>query len=551
MPHWQKLKGLLRDRNNFLHRLKHYHFDPVQVSLAANVEVQGISCSKWLEGRFETDDPIGAENEVQTDQFESDLMKSIASWLSIMLRNVSGQTLEKQMMLKETVDRELLQKNKIKFGVLTSRCAMLRREIDEVKKSLECESINISRMVRQVQVCKIMRFVTTDGHTVLSWAAASGYDAVVKDLLTHGAHTGIGDDAVHLCASLIQTAFRSHSERKNYNSISVPTAERRSTLKQHDLSTSSRLKSLNKLLRIRLKNIRLPFLEALYNGHVQLAKILNDSDFSLFQAINLHNMFHSPNGMIPRKALPPASLEHASHVIISCTIEAGKMFQFDETEKCSFLACFKLTVQLVESYLKGREHLLQKKIATRRETLVVRHKKKTAIALRSAIEKGDYPGMVEAAESGRISLDFEDSVGRTPLILAATEDVHAPGHVWCKNQIGQQVSAVAFIIDRISPYRPNINYENKHGHTALSMACSLGRMEAVMALIDRGADVNKRSLNGKTPLMYASIAGKLDVVKKLVSAGAELRLKDANKRTAHDLAKIARHDAIVDLLDAA
>lgn len=543
MPHWLELKRLLRDKNSFLHRLKHYHFDPIQVTLVSNVEVHGTSFSKWLEG---------TENGVRMNMYGNDFMASIASWLAIIFRCASGQTLETQMMLEESTDRELLEKHKIQFSVLTSRCAILRREIDYVKKSLESVLIIISKIERKLQVCKIMRFVTTDGHTALSWAAASGYDAVVMDLLKNGACTGVGDAVVHFCASIIQTTFRFHSERKKYHNISGPTEERTLNLKQHDLSASIRLKSLSKLLRNRLKSVRLPMIEALYNGHVQVAKLLNDSDFSLLQAINFYSTFHSPNGMLPRKASPPASTAHDFHDIISCIIAAGKQFQFDVIEKCSFLASCKLTMQLVDSQLKKRRHGLEKKISSRRETLFMHHKRKMAKELRSAIFKSDYARMVEAAESGKISLDYEDSLGMTPLIRAASEDIHAPGHAWCKNQNGQQVNAVAFILDRVSLYRPNIDYENKHGHTALSMACSLGRMDAVAALLERGADVNKRSfLNGKTPLMHACIAGKLDVVKRLLLAGAELSPKDTEERTAHDLARIERHDAIVDLLDVA
>ena len=125
--------------------------------------------------------------------------------------------------------------------------------------------------------------------------------------------------------------------------------------------------------------------------------------------------------------------------------------------------------------------------------------------------------MVKASEEGEISLDFEDeTTGLTPLLRAAQEDIHSPIHEWCRNSVGEKVTAVAFLLDRISRYRPNVDYENRLGHTALSIASMKGHLEIVKDLIDRGADVNmKSSVLGLTAYELAVQENQLEVVEFL------------------------------------
>jgi ankyrin repeat protein len=66
---------------------------------------------------------------------------------------------------------------------------------------------------------------------------------------------------------------------------------------------------------------------------------------------------------------------------------------------------------------------------------------------------------------------------------------------------------------------------NMGGLTALHHAVRQGNMDAVVALLDGGADINQPTAgDGTTPLLHAAINGQFDVAMKLVERGANVNL---------------------------
>ncbi|MDP5008852.1 MAG: ankyrin repeat domain-containing protein, partial [Glaciimonas sp.] len=74
----------------------------------------------------------------------------------------------------------------------------------------------------------------------------------------------------------------------------------------------------------------------------------------------------------------------------------------------------------------------------------------------------------------------------------------------------------------------NLNAEAGNGDTALMVAAYKNNVEAVKALLEKGAAVNKI---GWTALHYAATAGNNDIVKILLKAGADVNAPSANKTT--------------------
>jgi ankyrin repeat protein len=77
--------------------------------------------------------------------------------------------------------------------------------------------------------------------------------------------------------------------------------------------------------------------------------------------------------------------------------------------------------------------------------------------------------------------------------------------------------------------------EPMFGATALSIAAYHGNVDAIEALIARGADVNVRNRDGSTPLHMAAMWGKAETVRVLIENGVDANAKNRLGETAADM----------------
>ena len=88
-----------------------------------------------------------------------------------------------------------------------------------------------------------------------------------------------------------------------------------------------------------------------------------------------------------------------------------------------------------------------------------------------------------------------------------------------------------------------------YGLTPLHDAAAWGDLEAVISLIEGGADVNSvSSYDGLTPLMCAAAFGNLEVVQHLHEKGADLNRFAKRGDTALMMADLKGHDEVVSFL---
>ena len=94
------------------------------------------------------------------------------------------------------------------------------------------------------------------------------------------------------------------------------------------------------------------------------------------------------------------------------------------------------------------------------------------------------------------------------------------------------------------------NINNIH-NTLLHFSCKCGKIDSVLALIDRGADIQSTDNNNNTPLHIASQHNNVDIIFALIDRGADTYSKNNNGFTPlHTASQHGKVGAVLALLDA-
>lgn len=158
------------------------------------------------------------------------------------------------------------------------------------------------------------------------------------------------------------------------------------------------------------------------------------------------------------------------------------------------------------------------------------------------------------------SILLEDNLGDSPLRLTIScgfEEVTSypldflTRNKCLKSDIWELVSgsllSVAISIssrssEQLLAAKPDVNYRNAHGETALYIAARSGSVEIADKLLICGANVEMAERSrGWTPLIITSVEGHISVVELILQAGAVLSNLDYRGWTALDHAAFVRH----------
>ena len=162
-----------------------------------------------------------------------------------------------------------------------------------------------------------------------------------------------------------------------------------------------------------------------------------------------------------------------------------------------------------------------------------------AAAAKAAKEKGkteEAPATASAAVSG--NADLADLKKPTAEEVAAEKDEHAAAHGHPEDELARakaieeaQKRRAARQRDRnrLQPLRYAELVGTHGGLTALLLAARDGHLEAAVALVDAGADVNQQAEGHLTsPLLMASINGHYDLGMALLERGADPNLRNVS-----------------------
>jgi ankyrin repeat protein len=92
---------------------------------------------------------------------------------------------------------------------------------------------------------------------------------------------------------------------------------------------------------------------------------------------------------------------------------------------------------------------------------------------------------------------------------------------------------------------------NRSGWTALHYAAASGNAAIIRRLVEESAYVDAESPNGTTPLMMAARGGHRDALQLLLDEGADPTLRNERDMTAADFARSTGNDELLELLDSA
>jgi serine/threonine-protein phosphatase 6 regulatory ankyrin repeat subunit B len=120
-----------------------------------------------------------------------------------------------------------------------------------------------------------------------------------------------------------------------------------------------------------------------------------------------------------------------------------------------------------------------------------------------------------------------DAQGETALILAVSS-------------CGRFVEPAHYvaIVRALAKTTTSVDHRDRRGMTPLMWAAISNLSEAVIVLLDKGADVNGRGGDGRTPLMWAASANAGESIATLLARGADPEAKDNGGKTALDWARV-------------
>jgi len=208
--------------------------------------------------------------------------------------------------------------------------------------------------------------------------------------------------------------------------------------------------------------------------------------------------------------------------------------------------CIEKAKLLEASFSLSRQKALDKQKLTREKTTHKGRKLHLFEQYEHSVYYGNFDKIIAYVRQG-ISIDTPTKAGITPLMQAASENIHEPNHKWCINGCEEQVLAVSFLIDRLTD-KPTINIETKIGHTSLTYGCFKGRFASVKALITRGACIDQIVKGGKTALIIAAMNGKSDIVRLLLQYGARDDIRDDNGKSALNLAEDSGFSSVIEII---
>ena len=152
---------------------------------------------------------------------------------------------------------------------------------------------------------------------------------------------------------------------------------------------------------------------------------------------------------------------------------------------------------------------------------------------------GNSPLNMAASKGNEALVDMLLAAGANPNLANLSEVTPLRGASFAGN---------ANIVRKLLGAGAQVNPVDRVKKTAATYAAGNGCVECMKALIAAGVGVNARLDNELTLLMWAAPYGQVDMVRYLLEQGADKSATDNRGQTAFDLAREAKQEAMITLL---
>lgn len=154
-------------------------------------------------------------------------------------------------------------------------------------------------------------------------------------------------------------------------------------------------------------------------------------------------------------------------------------------------------------------------------------------------------------EKKETNIEAKDGLGRTPLYITAmygsndvmTELINKDANIEAAEMIRQKkplhaatennnIEAVILLLQKGA----NVNAQDEYGNTSMHFAAENGSMNIATILLQSNAEADKKDNIGYTPMHNAALYGNTDIVTLLVDNGADINAKSCSNTTPLHLA---------------
>jgi ankyrin repeat protein len=183
--------------------------------------------------------------------------------------------------------------------------------------------------------------------------------------------------------------------------------------------------------------------------------------------------------------------------------------------------------------------------------------------LNMAVSRDESYGLSKMLERGVDPNLKEPQRGETPLMVAIREKAMRSIQVLLANpktdleasaSNGDTALMIASFTHNVDAVKALLDHDaevNRHGWAPLHYAAAVGDVPIITLLLDKSAYIDTESPNKTTPLMMAARGGNNEAVKVLIEAGADVSLKNDQGLTAADFALHYEHRDTAALIQSA